>query len=194
MLLHFQLVRSLLHVSHGVNMNLDQQVTSLELSKRLNESGLKQDSLFYWHTYNNKDWQLNHDAQGCACNEFISAYTVAELSQILPPIIQATTASGSDYPLTIYKPNDWHLAYGSGHKIKFAYAHENLAIIMAAAIIWAIENNLVTDEWRAQWMTFVAKVLEVIKIPYACSDEEREKIVKEVASDYGINLENENNG
>lgn len=40
----------------------------------------------------------------------------------------------------------------------------------------------------------IVTVLEVIKIPYTCSDKEREKIVKEVASDYGINLENENNG
>lgn len=66
-------------------MKLEQQVCSLELAKRLKELKVKQDSFFYW-IKQNKD-----SNQYCLVNEnnfdksyLISAFTVAELGEMLP--------------------------------------------------------------------------------------------------------------
>lgn len=67
-------------------MNLKSQVCSLELSKRLKELGVKQESLFF---YNPKDGELRRGFE-CFINEegkmkwFVSAFTVAELGEMLP--------------------------------------------------------------------------------------------------------------
>ena len=81
-------------------MKLEQQVTSLELSKKLKELGFKQESLFYWHHHlgmsidencnpkepedygiklfydENRNRVINND-------ENWSAYTVAELGELM---------------------------------------------------------------------------------------------------------------
>lgn len=79
-------------------MKLEQQVTSLEISKRLKELGVKQTSLFVWQRQ--KDYQrkiLTNNWKVILCNKndntgfgaehgysrYISAFTVAELGEIL---------------------------------------------------------------------------------------------------------------
>lgn len=77
-------------------MKLENQVCSLELSKRLKELGVKQDSLWYW----SKPMDINNDFTGDELViesqlwlEYIemesaivySAFTVAELGNLLPP-------------------------------------------------------------------------------------------------------------
>lgn len=84
-------------------MKLEQQVTSLELSKRLKALNVEQDSLFYWIGHENltrgeigedkcTNWYPmykgekyfgNHDYQ-------ISAFTVAELGEMLPNELEFT--------------------------------------------------------------------------------------------------------
>ena len=67
-------------------MKLDDQVCSLELAKRLKELGVKQESAFYWvrsKTMPAFDWQMCYGPfHGSA--ETISAFTVAELGEVLP--------------------------------------------------------------------------------------------------------------
>ena len=68
-------------------MKLEQQVTSLELSQKLEKLGVKQESLFYWYI---NPW---NEAVGLAdkkeikirpeLKEVFSAYTVAELGEML---------------------------------------------------------------------------------------------------------------
>lgn len=76
-------------------MKLQNQVCSLELAKRLKELGVKQDSLFAWYVSTDIDDEpsLNrHPDMSCiACGhptapyyEWISAFTVAELGEMLP--------------------------------------------------------------------------------------------------------------
>lgn len=72
-------------------MQLEQQVTSLELSKKLNELGVPQESLFRWYE------NLRHTESGVYCDlwsnwdeydgDWVAAYTVAELGELLPPYI-----------------------------------------------------------------------------------------------------------
>lgn len=68
-------------------MTLDQQVTSLELSKRLKALGATQTSLFYW--VENKQgganpWLVGPDAVDIPDADFYAAFTVAELGAIMP--------------------------------------------------------------------------------------------------------------
>jgi hypothetical protein len=69
-------------------MKLEQQVTSLELSKRLKELGVKQASLFwYWGT--KEEFETGKGFAGPLMEkhrslENLSAYTVAELGEMLP--------------------------------------------------------------------------------------------------------------
>lgn len=73
-------------------MNIEDQVCSLELSKRLKELGVRQESLFYWwdgddindegHSVSRIEIENNDSAP----SNFVvySAFTVAELGEMLP--------------------------------------------------------------------------------------------------------------
>jgi hypothetical protein len=69
---------------------LEKQVTSLELSKRLKELGIKQDSLWHWvylETEFCQDWILVQEDGSLTAvyeNKNYSAFTVAELGEMLP--------------------------------------------------------------------------------------------------------------
>lgn len=92
---------SMIDINKELDMknNNEWQFTSLELSKRMKELGFKQDSLFYWRT----DWyeggekkdiyqlvderHANYAPASLSYHyELISAYTVAELGEMLPEI------------------------------------------------------------------------------------------------------------
>lgn len=69
-------------------MKLEDQVVSLELSKRLRELGVKQESLFFWFAHRKMvtheliEWKIiTHDGSS---KESSSAFTVAELGEMLP--------------------------------------------------------------------------------------------------------------
>lgn len=73
-------------------MTLEQQVCSLELSKRLNELGVKQESYFWWNSRMAGDeeesfimtkieWETYYQGEyGYVC---LSAFTVAELGELM---------------------------------------------------------------------------------------------------------------
>lgn len=68
---------------------LENHVTSLELSKRLKELGVKQESLFYW--VDKKGWALQDrkpiycNIETCECVEisYLSAFLASELGEVL---------------------------------------------------------------------------------------------------------------
>jgi hypothetical protein len=70
-------------------MKLESQVTSLEISKRLKELGVKQESYFVWMNIRNGDIELwdktmLSDYSTSVQVEVASAFTVAELGEMLP--------------------------------------------------------------------------------------------------------------
>lgn len=87
-------------------MKLQQQVTSLELSKRLKELGVKQESLFYWayadettyltikdghdkiYSFDREDNDELNSFEFYPNAEFYSALTAAELGELLPPFVK----------------------------------------------------------------------------------------------------------
>ena len=139
-------------------MKLEQQVCSLELAKRLKELGVKQDSLFNW--VNTKVPRIE-DSRIVGCGrcgsvlngipvpmtvERFSAYTVAELGDILPDDI----ANGGDHALEILKmpikgPNQWLTRYCCEimESCFGAQFGETLADSMAKVVIYLLENKLI---------------------------------------------------
>ena len=67
-------------------MNIEHHVTSLELSKRLKELGVPQDSAFYWQRHHSVDapggwtWSLSNTTNG----NCVSAFLASELGELLP--------------------------------------------------------------------------------------------------------------
>lgn len=88
-------------------MELEKQVTSLELSKRLKELGVEQESLFCWEKI---DWEgknaiLKYRREVSAHNGWIiSAFTVAELGEMLPDGV----ASGKHENKAAHKYGKYH--------------------------------------------------------------------------------------
>lgn len=90
-------------------MTLEQQVTSLEISKKLKELGVKQESLFWWETRFDKSylvWEDYHKdirvIDTADVRPRSSAFTVAELGEMLP---HALAVKGKFYYLTIPNGN-----------------------------------------------------------------------------------------
>ena len=68
-------------------MNLEQQVCSLELAKKLKVLGVRQESAFYWWdpSFGNDRWKILFNEHSMELDsERISAFTVAELGEMLP--------------------------------------------------------------------------------------------------------------
>ena len=130
-------------------MKIEYHVTSLELSKKLKDIGLTSEScLFWWGRPNNFNVYgiayvldvISKDENYFA--ELYPAFTVAELMEMLPSILYSDTASGCDFSLSIYKPNDyWHIGYFHGHQTKFMSSYPKLVDLLAITIISLIENG-----------------------------------------------------
>lgn len=75
-------------------MKLESQVCSLEYAKRLKELGVKQESLFYWSFYDGGFSEeepgitLTDEANHGFEEDLLSAFTVAELGEMLPKQIE----------------------------------------------------------------------------------------------------------
>ncbi len=72
-------------------MELEKQVVSLELAKKLKELGVKQESLFYWSQYtddsNDRRWQIGYRSRTVRFNneplDWYCAFTVTELTAMM---------------------------------------------------------------------------------------------------------------
>jgi hypothetical protein len=126
-------------------MKLERQITSLELSKRLKELGVKQDTYFWWvqqvdeipsksgrhlPSYEAVDSWVVIDRQGQHGQESIVAFTVAELGEMLPP----NSFSGRDqHGIICWRYND-STEYGGATE----------AEARAKMLIYLLENKILT--------------------------------------------------
>lgn len=147
-------------------MNLYDQFCSLDLAKRLEELGVKQESLFYWlnvehciHMKVKEDgYSLQEDEDGNPIIDKIdyrtelgnpavynidkenywSAFTVAELGEMLPMF-------STDYnQLKIVKVSGgWRVGYYSDRTFEKEFIEKILANAMAKMLIYLIENKLI---------------------------------------------------
>ena len=134
-------------------MNLKDQVTNLELSKRLKELDCKQESLWWWvfPDYGmGKPVVIRFDDRTkiyLIKEDPVSAFTCAELGEMLPEIIQLKEGV---YELIIYKHNNsWRVGYQKlGRPIDQIAMFEHikddtLANTTAKMLIYLIENKLI---------------------------------------------------
>lgn len=128
-------------------MKLQDQVISLKLAKQLKELGVKQDSLFYWV----RDKEIVYQrAFYTGSNEiYTSAFTVAELGEILPFYLKKDADEGIVFStevdgLRCYRwSNGWTVAY------KYeSISSDTLANTMAKMLIYLLENNLLTENYK----------------------------------------------
>lgn len=127
-------------------MKLEDQVCSLELAKRLKEIGVKQESYFYYTTcndctkeYGSQEWSLE---EGISHGENISAFTIAELGEMLPSLI----GPDLDYYLKIDKVKDgWLVAYVKNDNLPplAFYDGTKEADVRSKLLIHLIENKLI---------------------------------------------------
>lgn len=134
-------------------MKLESQVTSLEISKRLKELGVKQESLFWWDSSNsiccagpkrmgNTFYPENLDSY--YTKNTISAFTVAELGEMLPEDI---TVEGINYQIQF--TNGIHsIGYQGEIDVSvFKVIHETIGLTEVDArgkmLIYLLENGLI---------------------------------------------------
>jgi hypothetical protein len=134
-------------------MNLESQVCSLELAKRLKELGVKQESYFYWLNNCLDDWIIFH-AENDNCNQHsgpgditflnikkrenkaYSAFTVTELGELLPDWFDSCKRNGSK--------NDWHCRVFEKDTDKNHHAFAETEVeARAKMLIYLLENKLI---------------------------------------------------
>lgn len=142
-------------------MTIEDHVTNLELSQKLKELGVPQNSLFFW-VDNFRGIQLagkdNIDIEWAihpASNRGNwSAFIASELGKMLPPLLLSISSSGSscnnDYIMDICKnyENKWLIAYTKSINVppKIAIIGDNEPNARAKMLISLIENYLVKVE------------------------------------------------
>ena len=147
-------------------MKLENQVCSLESAKRLVELGIKQESLFYWmkfpiqkQVYENIKWKwevVSKDFLESAFSEKISAFTVAELGEILPKEIKigndiyefSLCRNSSRNPKCEDSDYGWEFSYQKsmpyGRWIEWVYSIGGIDEVESRAkmLIYLMENKL----------------------------------------------------
>lgn len=124
-------------------MKLEDQLCNLELSKKLKELGIKQESLFFWEVLDENAYGIRFEVKflpfSCPGIEKYSAFTASELLEMLPRNLMGNTLS--------VIPSEKHFCC----RYDFMAMHyscldklpdKNLANACAKMLIYLIENKL----------------------------------------------------
>lgn len=134
-------------------MNLEDQVTSLEISKKLKELGVKQESLYAYVLsefgfIEGKSYENQYVLTCCQVSSSphkYSAFTVAELGEMLPDKIKTDSGFESDmecYIKSQKKDNEYKIYIDCTPNITIFF-DENEANCRAKMLIYLIENEYV---------------------------------------------------
>lgn len=131
-------------------LSLEQQMCSLEYAKKLKELGVKQQSLFYWYS---KD--IDKDSYGICYTKGVglkdarvdySAFTVAELGELLPMEIQIKNTKYWYATGKTYKDDKYYLehevSYGDSFTCFRLERGNTEANARSKMLIYLIENNI----------------------------------------------------
>jgi len=132
-----------------MGLALEKQVCSRESAQRLKELGVKQETYFYWATCDNKNYFV-YRKETYPINAhypepilICSAFTVAELGEMLPNIIL-----GCHFTTFQCSRNGWWIEYddGKGNKLPFSFWDKIEADCRAKMLIYILENKLISAE------------------------------------------------
>lgn len=140
-------------------MKLEDQVCSLELAKKLKELGVEQKSIFVWEYYNDTCYAVKFFPFAIVINDFTqaelySAFTVAELGEMLPECIKGKTNPADDRPIIYEKSYFNHSAvnyyfifgsYKNGSRYPI-FSEENEANARAKMLIYLLEEKMMIKE------------------------------------------------
>lgn len=130
-------------------MNLEDQICSFNLARKLKKLGVKQESLFYWYLGTFEPFvdyfECGNIHRDYALPEIIcSVFTVAELGEMLPRIIN----NKKIYFYSSFKTRDldYVVEYAGylDHKLGKSGYDKNEANARAKMLIYLIENKLIT--------------------------------------------------
>ena len=129
-------------------MQPEKQLTSLELSKRLKELGVKQESLFYWNTRKEKVLAGYHlpVAPVDFKDKFVSAFTVAELGEMLPVRNYNGEQTEDLANWSTFKSDDKWICHLSWRYTRTNAEHieaDTEADVRAKMLIYLLENKLI---------------------------------------------------
>jgi hypothetical protein len=128
-------------------MKLEDQVVSIELAKRLKELGIKQCG--YFTIIHEPYYDISYNIfESCKCvidpERCASAFTVAELLEMMP------------FPLSCIEFGNgyqWVANKSTGNKLSsLSSLSKSAADCLAKVIIYLIENDLVSKEWKEKWL------------------------------------------
>jgi hypothetical protein len=118
-------------------MKIEDQVCSLELAQKLKELGVKQSSLFsfiYYKGMTFTGYELKQTAWKLEDQEYVSAFTVAELGEMLPENI-----------ITFKFKEMYECCFlNSPHRTNFTFKTE--ANARAKMLIYLLENGFITND------------------------------------------------
>ena len=132
-------------------MELQQQVTNLELSKRMKELGFKQKSFARWEVYTdpntNRKKKLIVLQGGHTFGDVYSAYTVSELGEMLPMYLKIKEEFWDLIMIKAFP--EYGVRYENSNHIEYIGAEGGAGILdkseanaRAKMLIYLKENNL----------------------------------------------------
>lgn len=129
-------------------MKLQDQLTSLELARKLKKLGVKQESLWYWNRTTEKLYsQKERNTLSAVWNEttWYSAFTVAELGEMLPRRIEQNKNNVAWLQIEVQGiQKGWSCQYHYFPKgvVKF-FETRTMSNCMAKMLIYLLENRLI---------------------------------------------------
>lgn len=122
-------------------MELEDQVVSLELAKKLKEAGVKQESYFVWAKLGEMPEKWNVQRKDTQYPDEYAAFTVAELGEMLPAFIRRHDQKMCELWLK-REQSRWLISYRGYVTLKIQASE---ADARADMLLYLIENGLVKN-------------------------------------------------
>lgn len=129
-------------------MKLEDQVCAIEYSKKLEELGIKQESLFYWILFQEWGVYFNGKYTQEYYRDCVSAFTLAELGEMLPGKL-IYCKSENKWECDFYP---WEYDFYAEDDSRFVSSCKKETDSRAEMLIHLVESGLVSQEWKDQWL------------------------------------------